>query len=151
MTEPTTRCFICEKHRVGEAAQGGVLYQDELVYAGHTHALDGPTAYSGYLMVEPKRHAAGLGDLTDAEASAIGVLANRLARLLKEIEGAEHVYSFVYGDKVPHLHVHLAPRYPGTPRVYWGPRLNAWPEAPRVDPDGMRTLIARLRGRLEGS
>src|SRR3954447_19315872 len=58
-------CFICEKHRAGDAAEGGVLYQDDLVYAGHVHALAGPTAYRGQLVVEPKRHAPGLGDLTD--------------------------------------------------------------------------------------
>jgi histidine triad (HIT) family protein len=70
-------CFICEKHSQGEAVQGGVIYQDDLAYAGHIHALEGRTAYRGYLMVEPKRHVAGLGDLTDAEASAIGTLSNR--------------------------------------------------------------------------
>jgi histidine triad (HIT) family protein len=144
-------CFVCDKHRLGDAAQGGVLYEDELVYAWHVHALNGPTAYRGWLMVEPKRHAAGLGDLTDGEASAIGRLSNRLARLLKHIESAEHVYAFVLGDEVPHLHVHIAPRYPGTPEEYRGPRLNAWPDAPRVDADGMRTLISRLRGCLDPS
>jgi histidine triad (HIT) family protein len=141
-------CFICEKHRLGDAAQGGVLYEDELVYAGHVHTLNGPTAYRGYLMVEPKRHAAGLGDLTDVEASAIGRLATRV---LREVEGAEHVYAFVFGDEVPHLHVHLAPGYPGTPREYRGPRLYAWPNAPCVDPDDMRMLVSRLRGCLDAS
>jgi diadenosine tetraphosphate (Ap4A) HIT family hydrolase len=70
-------------------------------------------------MVEPKRHARGLGDLSDDEAAAIGRLANRLARVLKEAEGAEHVYAFVFGAAIPHLHVHLAPRYPNTPREFW--------------------------------
>lgn len=144
-------CFICEKHRRGDAAQGGVLFEDELVYVGHTHALDGPTAYRGYLMVEPKRHAPGLGDLTDQEAEAIGRVTNRVARAQREVLGAEHVYSFVYGDGVPHLHVHLAPRYPGTPADYWGHRLQRWPDAPRVGPDGMREVIGELRRGLAGS
>jgi diadenosine tetraphosphate (Ap4A) HIT family hydrolase len=141
-------CFICDKHRLGDEAQGGVLYEDDLVYAGHVHALESPTAYRGHLMVEPKRHAAGLGDLTDEEAGAIGRLTNRLAALLKRFEGAEHVYSFVLGEQVPHLHVHLVPRYPGTPREVLGSRLTTWPEAPRVDPDGMRALISQLRPHL---
>ena len=132
--EDSVGCFVCDKHRLGPAAEGGVLYEDELVYAGHVHAMGRPTAYRGYLIVEPKRHARGLGDLTDDEASAVGRLTNRLARLLKEDMGAEHVYAFVLGDGVPHLHVHVAPRYPGTPREYWGPGLNDWPQAPRVGP-----------------
>ena len=143
------RCFICDKHRQGDAAQGGVLFEDDLVYAGHIHTMGNPTAYRGWLIVEPKRHVAGLGDLTDEEAAAVGRLMNRVARVQKNSAGAEHVYAFVFGDSVPHLHVHLAPRYPGTPRDYWGSRLDEWPDGPRVNGVEMRELVERLRGRLE--
>lgn len=149
MDADPTDCFICRKHRQGDAAQGGVLFEDDLVYAGHVHAVRGTTAYRGYLMVEPRRHAAGLGDLSDEEASAVGVLANRLARVLKEAMGAEHVYSFVFGGAVAHLHLHLAPRYPGTPAEFWGPRLTEWPGAPKVTVDEMRPLVVRLRAHPE--
>ena len=142
---------MCEKHRQGDRAQGGVLYEDDLVYVGHVHALESPTAYRGYLMVEPKRHAPALGDLTDEEAAAIGRTINRIARLQREALGAEHVYSFVYGDTVPHLHVHLAPRYPGTPIDHWGHGLQRWADAPRVTREEMRALIAELRGALHPS
>jgi diadenosine tetraphosphate (Ap4A) HIT family hydrolase len=83
-------------------------------------------------MIEPKRHVAGLGELTDGEAAALGVLVNNLGRALKDSEGAEHVYSFVLGDEVPHLHIHLVPRYSGAPREYWGVRASQWPDAPGV-------------------
>jgi diadenosine tetraphosphate (Ap4A) HIT family hydrolase len=29
------------------------------------------------------------------------------------------IYAFVLGHGVAHLHVHLLPRYPGTPSEYW--------------------------------
>jgi hypothetical protein len=61
---------------------------------------------------------------------------NRLARALKEVAEAEHVYRFVFGDGLTHLHVVLAPRYAGTPREYWGVRLREWPDAPRAGPAG---------------
>lgn len=142
-------CFVCAKHALGDAAPGGVLYEDELVYAGHAYRpAEQVSAYRGYLVAEPRRHAAGLGDLTDREASALGKLVNRLARALKEGAGAEHVYSFVLGDGPAHLHVVLAPRYAGTPPEYWGVRLREWPDAPRVGEDEMRSLVARLRTRL---
>jgi len=139
-------CFVCAKHALGDDAPGGVLFEDELVYAGHAYRLaEQVSAYRGYLVAEPKRYAAGLGDLTDREAVALGLLVNRLARALKEVAGAEHVYSFVLGDGLAHLHVVLAPRYAGIPREYWGIRLREWPDAPRVGEGEMRNLVAQLR------
>lgn len=141
-------CFVCAKHEQGDDAPGGVLFWDDLVYVGHAYPRNGGSAYRGYMVVEPIRHAPGLGDLTDEEAEAIGRLVNRVARALKEIGGAEHVYSFVFGDGVPHLHVVLAPRYPGTPREYWGVRVTEWPEVPRLDEAERRALLAELRPRV---
>ena len=143
---PLEDCFVCAKHALGDAAPGGVLFEDGLVYAGHAYRpAEQVSAYRGYLVAEPKRHASGLGDLTDREAAALGLLVNGLARALKEVAGAEHVYSFVFGDGLAHQHVVLAPRYAGTPREYWGVRLREWPEAPSVGEDEMRSLVARLR------
>ena len=142
-------CFVCAKHALGDTAPGGVLFEDELVYAGHAYPLVEPVlAYRCYLVAEPMRHVAGLGDLTDPEAAALGLLANRLAGALKEVAEAEHVYSFVFGDGLAHLHVVLAPRYAGTPREYWGVRLREWPDAPQVGEAEMRSLVARLRARV---
>ena len=127
---------------------GGIIHKDELVYAGHILPPDLTDVYLGYLMVEPKRHVIGLGELTDEEAAALGVLANNLARALKDIEGAEHIYSFVLGHDVPHLHIHLVPRYPGTPAEYWGLRIAQSPVAPRGGFDDITAVCDRLRGAL---
>jgi len=108
---------VCRKH-VGEISiPGGTVYEDNLVYAGHVAIPEGQTtAYLGSILVEPKRHISGLADLTDEEAQNVGLLIARLSRALKTIEGAEHVYLFVLGHDVPHLHIWVIPRYPGTPR-----------------------------------
>ncbi len=98
--------------------------------------------YSGHLMIETKRHLPGWGDLTDAE---VGLSINRLAASLKASEGAEHVHSFVLGYHIPHLHIHVVPRYPGTPRDYWGVRVNEWPEAPQGGLREIEELVGRLR------
>ena len=150
MDQPTAPdCFVCQKHRGVISAPGGAIYQDDLVYAGHAQIPAGQaTAYLGYLMVEPKRHLPGLGDLNAAEAAALGVLAARLSRALRESEGAEHVYAFVLGDGVRHLHLHLVPRYPDAPRTYWGVRVDEWPDAPRGGPDQVAALVDRLRACL---
>jgi diadenosine tetraphosphate (Ap4A) HIT family hydrolase len=148
---PAPDCFVCEKHRLGDEAQGGLLYEDALVYVGHVHALAGPTVHRGQLVVEPKRHVPGIGDLDEPEAAAVGRACSRMACLLQQAAGAEHVYVWAIGDEVPHLHVQLVPRYPGTPREYWGPGVTRWPDGPRVDSDAMRSMITDLRSHLATS
>ncbi len=148
--QPSTDCFVCRKHRGDVTIPGGAIYEDDLIYAGHAQIREGQTtAYLGYLMVEPKRHAPHLFDLTDVEAQALGLLIIRLSRALRDSEKAEHVYSFVIGDLVPHVHIHVVPRYPGAPREYWGVRVDEWPDAPHGGPDEMAAVCERLRTCLQ--
>lgn len=135
-------CFVCSKHALGDDVPGGVLHEDDLVYAGHILPLDSVDVALGYLMVEPVRHVPRLGDLTDDEAARLGLVANRLSRALRAT-GAEHVYSFVFGDRVPHLHVHLAPRHPGAPAALFGAGAVGIQRSPDV-PRGGVTEIARV-------
>lgn len=147
-------CFICRKHASGDALAVGIVYEDDLVFASHVVPSDGAAdAYLGYAFAETKRHVAGLGELTDAEASAVGSLVNDVAAALCLSEGAEHVDAHVYGDGVPHLHVHLQARYPETPLEYWPHRtvdgaiavsLTNWPSAARGDLAAVRALTNRL-------
>lgn len=134
-------CFICDKHARGSDVPGGVIYTDGFVYAGHTHPMAAASdAALGYLMVEPRRHVPRLGDLTDEEASAIGVVANQLSRALRTSLGVEHVYSFVFGDRVPHLHVHLAPRYPNAPEELFGLGATGIQHSPNVPRGGLAAI-----------
>jgi histidine triad (HIT) family protein len=143
-------CFVCEKHQGRVNVPGGCLYEDDLVYASHGIIPDGKsTTYLGTLFIEPKRHVPGLAELTDPEAERIGVLSSRLARALKASENAEHVYAFVLGHHVDHLHVWVVPRYPDTPRKYWAMRLAEWPDAPRGGEPEIAALCARLRPHLD--
>jgi len=149
-------CFVCRKHRDRAALlPGGPVAEDDLMIVSHivteeTLGREGTTAYLGHLFVEPRRHAPGLADLTDAEAQRMGLWCTRVSRALREVAGAEHVYAAVIGDGVPHLHVHLLPRYPGTPREYWWTRVDEWPDARRGGVADIGTLVAGLRGYLAG-
>jgi diadenosine tetraphosphate (Ap4A) HIT family hydrolase len=59
----------------------------------------------------------------------------------------EHVYAAVIGHGIPHVHLHLIPRHPGTPREFWWTRVDEWPGAPRGNSDAAAALVARLRAR----
>ena len=128
------------------AIPGGPIYKDDLVYAGHVLSEEGQgPLYLGYLMAETRRHTAELSDLTDTEAQALGLLVARLSRALKACVGAEHIYSFVLGHHIPHLHIHVVARYPGAPREYWGVHVDEWPDAPHGGPEEIKSLCERLR------
>jgi histidine triad (HIT) family protein len=138
-------CPVCQKHRGDGLLVGEVVYEDDFAYVSHAPAsvVDG---YLGYLFADAKRHVRGLADLEDEEACALARLISRLARALEK-EGADHVYAFTF-DHVPHHHTHVVARYPGTPKEYWGPRVDEWPDAPRGDEAEIAEYCARLRAAL---
>ncbi|MFV5174106.1 HIT family protein [Bacillus cereus] len=118
-------CFICEKHKGNIIVPGGAIYEDELVYVGHVP---------------------GLAELTDEEAKAFGLITSRVSKALKESEGAEHIYTFVSGNGVPHMHMHIIPRYPNTPKEFWSPsEIAKWTGAPYGDAAKIKKLCERIR------
>lgn len=124
-------CYICRKHRGEVKVPGGVIYQDDLLYVSHAQIRDGQTkAFVGTLFIEPKRDADGIEDLTEEEAAAIGRMARKLSRALKTVTMAEGICLFRFGHHVHHFHLWLVPRYPGTPKEYWGTKVDEWPGAP---------------------
>lgn len=148
MTEVARDCLVCRKHRGEGPMPGGPIYQDEMLVVSHVVGGEPERTYLGYLMIEPRRHVASLADLTDEEAQDLGLMMARASRVLKQTGGADHVYVFVLGHHVPHLHVHLVARYPGAPREYWGVHVDEWPEAPRGGEPEIAAVVARLRSAL---
>jgi len=140
------KCFVCRKHRGLEIAPGGPIFENDLVYISHAQLWGNEsTHYLGHLFVEPKRHVTGLAGLSEEEAREIGLRTSLVAKAIQDICGAEHVYSFVIGDHVPHVHVHIIGRSPGAPKEYWGTKVDEWPGAPR----GGEVEIAELAQKLK--
>ncbi|MEI4804256.1 MULTISPECIES: HIT family protein [unclassified Bacillus (in: firmicutes)] len=138
-------CFICQKHEGNISVPGGVIYEDDFVYVGHVYWEEEET-YLGYLMIDTKRHTPGLAELSEKEAQAFGLIVSRVSRALKECEGAEHIYAFVSGNGVPHMHMHLIPRYPNTPKEFWSPtKVATWPGAPLGREKEIEQLCERIK------
>ena len=142
-------CFICSKH-AGEIETSGVMiYEDDYVYVGHIDR-NGKPNYLGHIMIDLKRHAPSLADMTEEEAKVFGIIMAKVSKALKESEKAEHIYALVSGNSVPHLHMHLVARYPNTPREYWGPNdVYDWKEAPMGDNNEVVKLCNRIKAYLE--
>ena len=138
-------CPICTKHQ--GPVIGGPIYEDDLLFVHHVSNDEGQT-FLGYVRAETKRHVPSFAELTQAEAQALGLLITRLSRALKDSAGADHVYVFFYGDHVPHLHLHIFGRYPGTPEEYWRERVGEWSGSPKGGTAEVVAFCERLRGAL---
>lgn len=87
----------------------------------------------GQCCVTSKVHAVELYDLTDDELLAFMRDVAAYARALKKVTSAIKVNYEIHGNTVPHLHVHLFPRYrddpfPGQPIDYRQVRLDVYGE-----------------------
>lgn len=68
---------------------------------------------AGFAYLEPRRHIPHVTDLDGDEARTFGAVLAASTRALKQVTGADVVYVYIFGDGVPHLHLHLAPHRPG--------------------------------------
>lgn len=69
----------------------------------------------GYCCLVLKRHAVELYDLSTDEGAALMEDLQRVAEALQTITGAVKLNFEIHGNTIPHLHVHLLPRYKGDP------------------------------------
>lgn len=103
------RCVIC-LGRSADASLDRVEVWEDLLWR-LTVSLSSETP--GFAYLEPKRHIPYITELDGGEAASFGTVLQRVTSALREVTGAEVVYIYVFGDGVPHLHVHLAPHVTG--------------------------------------
>jgi diadenosine tetraphosphate (Ap4A) HIT family hydrolase len=65
----------------------------------------------GYACVVSKRHVVEPFELTEPEGAAFWAEAMRAARILAELTGAVKMNYGIHGNVIPHLHLHLWPRF----------------------------------------
>lgn len=103
-------CIFC-KIANGEIPSK-TLYEDEAFRV----ILDLGPATKGHALILPKEHAANLCELPEETASAVLVLAKKMAVTMVEklhCDGLNLVQNNgeVAGQTVPHFHLHIIPRY----------------------------------------
>ncbi|MGC9530449.1 MAG: HIT family protein [Candidatus Bipolaricaulaceae bacterium] len=91
-----------------------VIYQDEAVVV----FLDARPLSAGHSLVVPREHVERLEDLCDHLCQHLLVAGRKVARAAREGLGAAGVNvglndGAIAGQAVPHLHLHVVPRFPG--------------------------------------
>jgi histidine triad (HIT) family protein len=138
-------CIVCEEIAGSIPTPGGFLHDDGSSVGFHTPPAAGNASpYLGHLMVTPRRHVASWSSLDDGEAASVSTGIRELTRLL-EASGAERVYVAVIGTHVDHLHVHVLPRWPGTPKKVPWHAVDEWEGGRHGDAPAVEVAVACLR------
>jgi diadenosine tetraphosphate (Ap4A) HIT family hydrolase len=102
-------CMLCAP-AIADAEFGRArLWEDDLWRL--SAVLQGPVP--GFAHLEPKRHIPFITDLDGPEAVTFGPVLARVTAALRDAAGSEKTYVYVFGDRVPHLHLNLAPHRDG--------------------------------------
>ncbi|MEV0170152.1 HIT family protein [Streptomyces sp. NPDC050803] len=103
--------------------------------------------HPGHVLVVPRRHVGDIWGLDEKTAAAVGAAVLRAAHAVRAVhrpEGLNVIQSSgaVATQSVPHLHVHVVPRYEGDrmPRI--------WPEKGEEEPELLDDSARRLRAEL---
>ena len=109
MSAPVPACVLCRGRAGDPELERLEVWEDDLWRLTTAQGGEVP----GFSYLEPKRHSPHLTDLDGAEAATFGGVLARTSGALREATGAELVYVYVFGDGIPHLHLHLAPHRRG--------------------------------------
>jgi len=145
-------CYFCDVIS-GKADRWNVIEQTDITVT----VLNGRQFETGQCMVAPLRHAPTLLDLDAREAAAILTAAQRLSGALLRAYAPDGILLYQNngagsGKEVPHFHLHVVPRRPGSD---WGlgpphlARLEGGRRPPQFDhaavTDGKRRTVAEIR------
>jgi diadenosine tetraphosphate (Ap4A) HIT family hydrolase len=102
-------CRLCRVEDADAFFHRTRVWEDELWRL----SVVGQGAILGFGHLEPKRHIPFITDLDGDEAATLGPVLARVTLAMRQATGADAVYVYVFGERVPHLHFNLAPHRAG--------------------------------------
>ena len=117
-------CYSCElmaRRDKGVAPLWDNIFRTQYWDVVHHHDTELP----GWLVLVARRHMATVAELSEAEASDLGVLIRDVSLALKQVTGCLKTYVLQFTDhpKHPHLHVHIVPRMKNQPKERQGAKI----------------------------
>ena len=101
----------------------------------------------GYVWLPFRRHVIELHELSEAEGAGLFRNLRRVSGVIQSITRAVKLNYEIHGNTVPHLHVHIFPRYPGDP-FEGGPINPRQVRDPVYEPGEFDELRNQIRERL---
>jgi ATP adenylyltransferase len=103
--------------------------------------------HRGRCVVAYRAHVNELFELSDAELALFAKDVARAAKAIKTAFGAKKINDGAYSDKLPHLHMHLVPKYEGG--ASWGSTFEMMPANKKLLADAeCAELIAAIKRAL---
>jgi len=99
-------CLYCERNQVQKDLMMEICDLDV-----STVFLFKEQTYKGRCVVAYKKHDVELYELDDKELLAFMKDVNKVASVMKKLFNAAKINYGAYSDKLPHLHIHLVPKY----------------------------------------
>jgi histidine triad (HIT) family protein len=99
-------CIFC-KIAAGEIPSRKTHHEDDAIVS----FLDINQSIPGHTLVIPVAHHAWFYELPDELATKLFRASRHVAQELKEKMGADYVQLSIVGTDIPHVHVHLLPRF----------------------------------------
>lgn len=137
-----TDCLLCRPADADREFRRIQVWRDDLWRLSVVTV--GPVA--GFAHLEPHRHIPHITDLDGPEADTFGPTLARVTRALQAATRADLVYANVFGERVAHLHVNLAPHREGD--VLLGGAAMLRPGAPELPRDVLVDAAAAVRRSL---
>lgn len=109
---PIETCFFCRKWAGLEGEPlGGYVHRDDRWIANHAGPSSGQR---GTLIVSSRRHFLDVTTMTREESATFRDVERRLIRAIKEVTGADRVYTVAMMANVPHFHTWFIPQHHGS-------------------------------------
>lgn len=103
--------------------------------------------HKGRCIVACKKHVNEIFELTDDERNMFFADVAKVAKAQKEIWGPNKINYGIFGDKMPHFHVHLAPKYDGG--LQWGQFFTDAGLTPKLlSDDEYQDIIEKLKSKV---
>jgi histidine triad (HIT) family protein len=84
-----------------------IIYENESFFV----FLDNQPVSKGHILIIPKEHIVWMQEASDEIIKDIFILTKKVMLAIKKGLSCDYVQEGVYGEEVPHFHIHLIPRY----------------------------------------